>query len=259
MKKIYTTIERSKFWENYWKKVSEDPDFLDPNSYPIHLIDKYILKNTNIIDIGCGLGRVVKHYHKNGITVFGLEYDSYSLHKLKSENINLPLVQATVTMIPFQKNAFDITMAFGVIGHLETGVEPALSEINRILKSKGIFALSLCYNNFGRFLFQLLHKIPYILLRKQKYFYTYLFTYDEIIQLLNKNGFEIIEISPINSREIIYNYLPILRKKNIGIKERRGGNYEKSLNIWGELLYNIISKYPYSWTFAVSIVARKRL
>lgn len=257
MKKIYITTDRSTFWNDYWKRISRDPDNLNLNSYPIHLIDKYISQQFRIIDIGCGLGRVVKHYNKFGVTIFGLDDNRYSIHTLKQENPSLPLIQATVINVPFRNDVFDIIMAFGVIGHLEKDIDLALSEINRILIGDGLFALSLCYDNFGRWVFQIIHKIPYVFFHKQKYFYTNLFTLDEIYQLLAINGFEIIEISPINSREIVYNYFPFFRSKIIGITEKREGNLEKSLNIWGEVFFKIISKYPYYWTYAISIVAKK--
>ncbi|MFP4497072.1 MAG: methyltransferase domain-containing protein [Vulcanimicrobiota bacterium] len=46
--------------------------------------------------------------------------------------------------LSYENETFDIAMAFGVIGHLENGMDKALSEVNRILKPKGLLAGSFC-------------------------------------------------------------------------------------------------------------------
>lgn len=79
-------------------------------------------------------------------------------------------------------------------------------------------------------------------------------------KLLGKFGFEILELEPVISKDILFTYFKFLRKKNppISYKQFRHSDKGYQLNFLGNFTYKIINKYfAYQYTFALSFVARK--
>ncbi len=262
MKKIYILQERQSFWSNYWEKIKEDANEINANEYPLHLVNKYIKENERckIADIGCGLGRVLKHLHYKGYNVRGIDYVDYCIRKLKREDSRLNVRQANILDIPYEDNIFDIVMAFGILGHIENGMKKAFKEVNRILKLGGILAGSLCYNNFGRKIFQLTQYLKKLKKKKPLKFYTNLFTLIEIKNILKKHHFKLIEFKPVISREVLYKNFLFLRGKTklIPYKLLRSNEKYYRLNFIGETIYRIIRKYfPFQYTTAISFIAKK--
>jgi SAM-dependent methyltransferase len=261
MRKLYISQPRNLFWEKYWKKAVEDADSIqDTNQYPLHLVSKYIDNNSRIVELGCGLGRVLKHYHHQGIHIEGLEYDKYCVDKLQQENSAYRVIEGNIISLPYADKSFTIAMAFGVLGHLEKDMDKAFSEVNRILEPDGILAGSLCCHNLGRFIFGLIAKIKILLKRSEKHFYTHLFSKKEIKNMLSDHGFELKELAPILSPEVLYNYFPFLRGRKVDFsqKQKRSSHAYYPLNFVGKGVYFIIKKLmPYQYTFAYSFIAVK--
>lgn len=261
MKKVYIPVNRDEFWQKYWSEVEEDVNELNNiNEYPLHLIDKYVDQKKRIIELGCGLGRILKHYHYKGGDIEGIEYDRYCVDRLKSEDKNLKVKHGTITDLPYEGKSFDIAMAFGILGHLENDMGKAFLEANRVLKEGGLLAGSLCYDNFGRVIFRLIHFLKRLSGKREKHFYTYLFTKDEIVQNLKKFGFEELEMEPILSKEVLYENFFLLRKRGAKAQHKltRSGEKYYRLNWLGECVYVIIKRFfPYQYTFAISFLAKK--
>jgi len=261
MKKVYIPVNRDEFWQRHWSEVKEDvTELKNVNEYPLHLVDKYVDKEKRIIELGCGLGRVLKHYHYKGYAIEGIEYDKYCVDRLKSEDKNLKVERASITDLPYKNKSFDIAMAFGILGHLENDMEKAFLEVNRVLREGSLLAGSLCYDNLGRMIFRLINFIKRLTTKREKHFYTYLFTKDEIIQTLSRFGFEVLQMKPILSREVLYENLFFLRKRGQKAPHRlkRSGEEYYRLNWLGEFAYEIVERYfPYQYTFAISFLAKK--
>ncbi len=98
-----------------------------------------------------------------------------------------------------------------------------------------------------------------ILIKGEKQFYTHLLTKEEIKEKLKKHGFELMEMEPVLSREILHNYFFFLRGgSDFSKKLKRGSEKYFSLNPVGEFIYNaIINNIPYQYTSAVSFIAKK--
>ena len=89
----------------------------------------------------------MKHYARQGFDITGLERSNVAVDRLNAESPELTVRQGDVLDLPFGDETFDIAMAFGVFHNLETGIERALSETARILKSGGSFVISMRPNN----------------------------------------------------------------------------------------------------------------
>lgn len=260
MKKIYTFTDRKEFWKTYWKKIEKDVNELENASeYPLHLVDRYADKNKKMLELGCGLGRVLKHYHYKGYNIEGIEYDEGCVNTLRREDNTLRVRHADITNLPYSDGSFDIAMAFGIIGHLEHDMAKAFREVNRIMKQGGLLAGSLCYDNVIRLIFRLQYFLSGLGRKRKRCFYTHLFTKKEIQQILSEFGFTLLEMKPVLSREVLYR-IPFLRHRGQTASrtlQRSGERYYK-LTRFGEAFFNFIERFcAYQYTTAVSFLAKK--
>lgn len=116
----------------YLKEIYQDEDYY--NQFFI----TQILPGSRVLDVGCGLGILLKRLHRTS-----QEYDLYGIdvnfYMLKESVKNCPeacLVRAAGERMPFKERSFDYVFALDILEH---ALEPAtvLGEIRRILKLTG--------------------------------------------------------------------------------------------------------------------------
>ncbi|MEW6536608.1 MAG: methyltransferase domain-containing protein [Candidatus Auribacterota bacterium] len=95
----------------------------------------------NIIDIGCGYGKFLKEvkYRNPLVKMHGIDICETAVEHCVSEGINARV--ANVEDIPFNDNYFDCAIMSMVIEHV-IDQKKALAEVNRILKTGGLFLLT---------------------------------------------------------------------------------------------------------------------
>ncbi len=132
MKKFYKDYDESYYTERkYYSKK--------------HVIKyvKFLLKNKEDIkwlDIGCGLGYLIKEAIEEGIDAYGIEVSNYAL---KNAIIRERVKFGSITDIPFEDDYFDIVSAFDILEHIHPkDTFKALSEIRRVLRSRGAFIMT---------------------------------------------------------------------------------------------------------------------
>lgn len=128
--------------QSYNQKYFKDRDLLD-----LHLAEaiKFLMnkhKLRSVLDVGCGTGRLVNYLNDQGFQSIGIDPSKQAITLARKENKQSILQQASATNLPFKKNSFDIITSISVIEHLPKKAEKKfISEIKRILKSKGIIFL----------------------------------------------------------------------------------------------------------------------
>jgi SAM-dependent methyltransferase len=150
MKKVYRYENNEEYWDRRWQDAGHDAEsFQDLTIYPIRYAEMVMTDpKKRAVEIGCGLGRVVKHYHRKGFAITGLERSAVAINRLKSESPDLDTRQGDVMALPYQDGEFDVVLAFGLYHNLETGLDDALAETSRVLAPGGRFAISMRPNNF---------------------------------------------------------------------------------------------------------------
>jgi len=262
MRKAWHPRDRKDFWERYWQAVGRDVDEIADNSvYPLHPINGYLQDDDRILEAGCGLGRVLKHYHRRGRRIIGLEYDAFCLQTLHREDPTLALLRGSITDLPFPDGAFDVVMAFGVIGHIEDALDRALGESARVLRPGGLLAGSLCLDNLGRAI-QGWAVERRVRREGQRHFYTHLLARAEIRAALAQQSLTVREMNPVHSREPLF-AMPIFRKRGsaeqFSRQEARDAERGYRLNVLGEGLYRLLTTcLPWALAFTCSFVAQKR-
>jgi ubiquinone/menaquinone biosynthesis C-methylase UbiE len=93
-----------------------------------------------VLDIGCGQGIDLVRYARAGAIVTGIDltprHAEIARAHLSSAGLEGTVVQGDAESLPFDSGSFDRVSSNGVLHHTP-GIEPALKEANRVLKSGG--------------------------------------------------------------------------------------------------------------------------
>jgi len=89
-------------------------------------------KKIDVLDIGCGFGRLVKHLRESGINAFGCDVDAFWDGDLSE----LRVISWNPYRIPFDDNSMDVVITNTILEHVQNHHEFYL-ELKRVLKPGG--------------------------------------------------------------------------------------------------------------------------
>jgi cyclopropane fatty-acyl-phospholipid synthase-like methyltransferase len=130
-------------------------DIFKAGSFGLKEPDKFVVdfsrvlkerKAKTVLDLGCGAGRNLIFFVREGFDVYGLDISKVALRKAKEtlsqEGFSTELKNADMTALPYISEFFDAIVCIYVIYHntLE-GMRKAIAEIHRSLKKKGLALL----------------------------------------------------------------------------------------------------------------------
>ena len=154
-KKIITTGNSIiDFYNNYDEegrlmRRSRMPEYLNTMKY----IEKYILPNAKIIEIGAGTGRYSLTLAEKGYDVTAVELVPHNIEimkkKVKSHH-NIKICEGNACdLSAFESETYDIVLLLGPMYHLfnEEDKHKALSEAIRVTKTGGVIYASYCNND----------------------------------------------------------------------------------------------------------------
>lgn len=117
----------------------------------LNLLKAYSLKDKVLVDIGSSFGWLEKELLKidKTIKITGIEPDSKAV-EFSNKNIKgAKFLVGDALELPIKDKHADIATLFDVIEHVPKNTEgKALSEVNRVLKAKGLLFLSTPNSNF---------------------------------------------------------------------------------------------------------------
>ena len=119
-------------------------------STTLHILNKYIVGNMKILDLGAGTGRYSFYYGEKGNSVTAVDIVpkhvkimNEKLIENKDIDINVKLGTATDLSV-FEDESFDVILCLGPLYHLRTQLErdKCINECLRVLKRGGILAVA---------------------------------------------------------------------------------------------------------------------
>jgi SAM-dependent methyltransferase len=229
------------YWDRRWSETDQDPDgFENTDIYPVKYADMVMTdQSARSLELGAGLGRVLKHYYYRGFNIEGIERSSVAVDRLKHENPALPIRAGDALNMPYMDEEFDVIMAFGVFHNIEHHMEKAIAETARCLKRGGKFAISMRPDNLEMRLNEIYWTIKNRSWRKEKrFFHKWIVEEDEFKTLLG--GFELITDRIFRARNLSILYrLPMLRENIQSETGRRAAGYR--LNAVGRILDRLLT------------------
>lgn len=114
----YFELERKNWWFKVRKKIIENEVLKIVKS-----------RKVKILNIGIATGATTEMLSKYG-NVTSIEYDKDTCEFVK-EKLNIPVINASITDLPFDEGEFDIVCAFDVIEHVEDDIK-AYNEMKRV-------------------------------------------------------------------------------------------------------------------------------
>ena len=143
--------------EEYWNSVSEKKEFTSP--IRLESFEKYITKDSCILDVGCGYGRTLDELYRNGYqNLVGIDFSGGMIARGKRQFPYLDLRIKEDDKIAFPDASVDAVILFAVLTCIRTNEEQEqlVSEIKRVLKPQGIlyvndFLLNTDERNLSRY------------------------------------------------------------------------------------------------------------
>ena len=143
--------------EEYWNSVSEKKEFTSP--IQLESFEKYITKDSCILDVGCGYGRTLDELYRNGYqNLIGIDFSSGMITRGKRQFPYLDLRIKEDDKIALPDASVDAVILFAVLTCIRTNEEQEqlVSEIKRVLKPQGIlyvndFLLNTDERNLSRY------------------------------------------------------------------------------------------------------------
>ncbi|HJM49208.1 MAG TPA: class I SAM-dependent methyltransferase [Alphaproteobacteria bacterium] len=136
------------YWRERWEQAPADSGGLNLTAYPGRFAEEALAGTRGpVLEAGCGLGRVLRHYHSQGREIVGLDFIASALAKIRTQDPGLPLLAGDVTGLPFADASFAAVLAFGVYHNLPAGVAEALAECRRVLTPGGVLCASVRADN----------------------------------------------------------------------------------------------------------------
>lgn len=138
MRKTYRERKSSEYWTSRWNQIPVDAPAEGHDSYPLLYADMVVRDcDGEVLELGCGPGRLVRYYHANGIKIVGVDNVAAVITKLRASDPGLHVVQADARSLPFETGRFTTALCFGVYHSLEYDVADAISETFRVLQPGG--------------------------------------------------------------------------------------------------------------------------
>ena len=152
--------------------------------------------NDKILDIGTGPGRMAKRVIERGARVWGLDKSFKMLLQAKKKRISpgkYALIHTDISNpLPFKNGSFDSAYCVRVLKYVPN-YEGVIKEVSRVLKSEGTFVLEISNKYSWERILRFLD-----IFRRDKPKRYRLFYKSEIIKLLEKHGFNVIETQALH-------------------------------------------------------------
>jgi len=130
------SMNQEKVWDNISRRWNKFRVRSSPSA------EKFVSdKKGKILDLGCGSGRnfIKVKGLKWTATDFSVNMINYAKEKAKNLNMDVEIIKADSTNLPFEDNSFDAVLCFAVLHCIDSAEkrEKTVREIFRVLKSGG--------------------------------------------------------------------------------------------------------------------------
>ncbi len=117
-----------------WRPTAEG---LDPATEVLNAIDRALVGNADILEVGCGTGVMAEQIDAlPGVTLVAIDYSPRFVELTAARGVDAR--QADICYLPFDDASFDVVFAGWMLYHVRD-LERALNEVRRVLRPGGTF------------------------------------------------------------------------------------------------------------------------
>jgi len=209
MRVTYRDQDVKEYWTKRWTSIPVDSIMDNENIYPL----KYAIKTIKsplgkILEAGCGAGRILRYFHARGHDITGIDFVDEVVSKVKMVDSTIKIEVGDITNLAFEEESFEYVLAFGLYHNLEEGLDEALKETYRILRSGGRVCASFRADNIQTRLSDFVSSANRRGRQKSKsrVFHKMNLTLKEFKSLFERSGFFIEETYPVQNMPILYKF-----------------------------------------------------
>jgi SAM-dependent methyltransferase len=112
-------------------------DGLDPETEALRAIDRALVGNARVLEVGCGTGAMAERIHDlPGVTLVATDFSPRFVELTAARGVDAR--QADICYLPFDDDTFDVVFAGWMLYHVRD-LERALNEVRRVLRPGGTF------------------------------------------------------------------------------------------------------------------------
>jgi len=135
-------------WDRQWASKLSGPPVVDRRL--VSAMRPYLGDNMLLLEGGCGDGHYLRYFTELGIRTVGVDFAARTVTKLNELLPDADIRVGDIMSLPFPDDCFDAYYSGGVIEHFEPGVDQALAEARRVLKSGGYLFVTVPHLNVSR-------------------------------------------------------------------------------------------------------------
>lgn len=238
MRAVYRFEDNRAYWDRRWAEAGRDADaFSRLDIYPIKYAEMVMVdRSARAVELGAGLGRVLKHYQRAGFKISGIERSQVAVGRLQREDPALDIRVGDVCDLSLGDGEIDVVLAFGLYHNIEdrAAFDRALRETARCLREGGRFCVSMRPNNVE----MRLNEVYWRRRNRSRRgngprFHKWLVGEREFRAMLGRHGLQVERIERARNVSILYR-VPFLRAGARDETERRSAGYR--LNTAGRAL-----------------------
>jgi len=197
----------------------------------VFLFEKLLKKGDTVLDLGCGNGRWLETFKKQGVKYFGLDDSEKLIQIAQSKHPDANFIKANALNLPFSNNYFDKVYSIAVFHQIPSDEFRFrfLEEAKRVLKPDGLLILTVWKFHQRKTIFSLLKYTILKLLQKseldlgdvlygwgdQTKRYYHIFSQKELANLVKKSGFDVQNIGIIKNKEGNRQNIYLIAKKSL--------------------------------------------
>ncbi|HVF91341.1 MAG TPA: methyltransferase domain-containing protein [Blastocatellia bacterium] len=129
--------------EEYSRRVFDE---LTHKPLDCQLLDRFantVRGQGPVCDLGCGPGHVARYLHERQVNVFGIDISPAMVEQARKLNPGIKFQQGDMLKLDVEDEAWGAIAAFySIINIPRDDVLPALSELNRVLRTGGLLLLA---------------------------------------------------------------------------------------------------------------------
>lgn len=176
------------------RKVQVHPISVKDYTYGliINIAEKFMKPNSNIVDLGCGVGTLDLFFANKGYSVHGYDISTYAISLAKKSSVVMNLKNAKffsqdVMNYDFRNSEYDVVICSEVIEHINDESK-LIKIVHELLKTEGLLFLSSVSSNAP------LYKWGYLNAFDAKVGHLRRYTVDELKRVVGEGGFQILEV-----------------------------------------------------------------